>query len=401
MKILWHGVPGEYPTGYGTQTKIFTAALRKAGHEVVISSVVSSCFGYTDQNGITVLGNGATSRMGNAMIREHVKRMNPDVLLTLFDTFVCEPAALEGAPWVAWSVIDSSPLHPRIHRISSVPKALWGMSRFGQVVMQQAGFECDFVPLAINPSEFHWSEKEKARAVLAKAWGRPVPKFLVAMVAANMSSPSRKNFHGAFRAWIHFLKSHNTKDAMLYVHTEHTGKMGAGENLGSVASMCGLEPGNLMFPDQYLYNQSRLGPDYLQTIYAAADVLLCTSLGEGFCLPLIEAQASGCPVIAPAATATKENVYVSTGELLTHLQPVSFQNGPTEWWLCNPMEVADKLATFYTAPVGAAERQNMSVKITGTFGIENVMKNHFDPALARAMATIQKATKAKKKGKAK
>lgn len=397
MKILWHGIPGEYPTGYGTQTKLFTPALRDAGHDVMISSVVNSYFNYTDQNGLPVVANGSSSRMGNAMIKEHVNRLTPDVLITLFDTFVCDPSQYADTPWIAWSVIDSAPLHPKIHRVSGTPKVLWAMSGFGQRTLKEAGFQSDYVPLAFDTKEFRWSDQTAARAILKKAWSRTVPKFLAVIVAANMSNPSRKNFHGAFRAWRQFLDAHKDNNALLYCHTEHGGKMAGGENLALIANMCGLTPKNLMFPDQYLYNQSRLGADYLQTLYSAADVLLCTSMGEGFCLPIIEAQACGCPVIAPKATATQELVDTDTGQLLNQLQPISLQNGPTEWWLCNPWQVVEKLTAFYEVPASVENRKALSTRVTGLYGVDNVMRRYLLPALDKAWATIKKWKPAKKK----
>lgn len=395
MKILWHGVPGEYNTGYGTQTKLFAPALKRAGHEVVISSVVNSCFNYTDQNDLPVVVNGSGSRMGNAMIKEHVVHMKPDVLLSMFDTFVCDPEQYKDAPWVAWCVVDSAPLHPKIKRISSTPKVLWAMSRFGQRTLAEAGFKSDYVPLAIDPEEYNPEDKAGARKTLSKIWGRPVPKFLAVMVSANMSNPSRKNFFGAFEAWRMFTERH--KDALFYCHTEHTGAMASGENLVQLADMCGMNPEILMFPDQYRYNQGRFGTDYMRTLYSAADVLLCTSLGEGFCLPLIEAQACGCPVIAPKATSTAELIEATTGQAIDMLTPLAF-HGPSEWAMPDAGQATCKLERYYAAPVSDGRRRYLSQTIHEQYGIDNVMVKFLLPALHKAIKNIEnyKARKGKK-----
>jgi glycosyltransferase involved in cell wall biosynthesis len=54
--------------------------------------------------------------------------------------------------------------------------------------------------------------------------------------------------------------------------------------------------------------------------YAAADVFVCLSDHEGFCVPLIEAMWWGLPVVAYAATAVPETV-AGAGVLLEHKEP--------------------------------------------------------------------------------
>jgi glycosyltransferase involved in cell wall biosynthesis len=67
--------------------------------------------------------------------------------------------------------------------------------------------------------------------------------------------------------------------------------------------------------DQYAY---RLGApaEVMAATYSAMDVLLAPSHGEGFCVPLIEAQACGTPVIATDFSAQPE--LVGAGWLAHH-----------------------------------------------------------------------------------
>jgi glycosyltransferase involved in cell wall biosynthesis len=48
--------------------------------------------------------------------------------------------------------------------------------------------------------------------------------------------------------------------------------------------------------------------DRLNAIYAAADLFLCMSEHEGFCIPLLEAMAHDVPVLAYAAGAVEETL---------------------------------------------------------------------------------------------
>lgn len=381
MKILWHGVSGEFHTGYGVQTKLFTKALVKAGHEVIISSIVNGCFNYTDQNDIPVVVNGPNSRMGNSLIREHVKRIRPDILLSMFDTFVCDVRQYKDAPWLSWQVVDSAPLQPKIKSVAEKTPMRLAMSRFGQRTLKEAGLDSEYVPLALDPETYHMVDRQIARAYLMKMWGRRVPKFLAVIVAANMSTPSRKNFHGAFKAWKRFNESH--PDSLLYVHTENTGTMGSGENLIQLADSCGMNPDILMFPDQYGYAQQLFPDQYLRTLYSAADVYLCSSLGEGFGVPLIDAQACGCPVIAPAATATHELVFGPGGTRIMNCSPI-IHHGISELMLPDYGEMADALSLYASTPVDLERRKAIAATVISEYSIDNVMQKYLLPVLAKA-----------------
>jgi glycosyltransferase involved in cell wall biosynthesis len=60
--------------------------------------------------------------------------------------------------------------------------------------------------------------------------------------------------------------------------------------------------------DEYDLKKQRFHDEDMAAIYSALDVLLATSGGEGFGLPVIEAQACGAPVIVTNCTAQPELV---------------------------------------------------------------------------------------------
>jgi glycosyltransferase involved in cell wall biosynthesis len=131
--------------------------------------------------------------------------------------------------------------------------------------------------------------------------------FIVMVNAANMSQPSRKNFAAAIEAWSMFWRGLDTEwrdRAYLYLHTDRSGSIWNGEELNRHIKL--FDAKNVLFPPQYQYIMGMIGTDRLSYLYNSADVLLCTSRGEGFGLPLIEAQACGVPVIAPDFDATAE-----------------------------------------------------------------------------------------------
>ena len=59
-------------------------------------------------------------------------------------------------------------------------------------------------------------------------------------------------------------------------------------------------------PDQYRYQFDPFAPEHMADLYASFDVLLNPAMGEGFGLPVLEAQACGVPAVVTDFTALSE-----------------------------------------------------------------------------------------------
>jgi hypothetical protein len=144
----------------------------------------------------------------------------------------------------------------------------------------------------------------------------PADAFVVLMVAMNKDPQDRKSFNEAFRAFGAFWKNH--QEAVLVVHSERFGAMGSGINLIELARHAAIPPHALIFTEQYAMQLGGLNPHQMAGLYTAADVLLAPSKGEGFGVPMIEAQACGTPVIASDFSAQSELIgagWSVTGQL--------------------------------------------------------------------------------------
>jgi glycosyltransferase involved in cell wall biosynthesis len=95
--------------------------------------------------------------------------------------------------------------------------------------------------------------------------------------------------------------------AKLYLHSASINPQ-EGTDLREVATQLDLEDGvDVFYGDSYFVNNyATAREDTLNRIYNAADLLLSTSYGEGWGMPLTEAMAAGIPVAGPRHTSVAE-----------------------------------------------------------------------------------------------
>ena len=326
MKFLVHGNAPHVKTGYGVQVAQLVERLQRSGHEVAVSSTYGQQGGAgtwvvpATQEPVVVYPCGYEVN-GNDVIHGHAQHMfGGDVtggwIITCLDVWSLQNPVLADFQVAAWCPVDHFPAPKGVveffKRTDAVPVA---MSRFGERLLFDAGLDPVYVPLSVDTRVYKPSpsltlgdgRELSARAVL----GIPEDAFVVGMVAMNKGwARDRKGFNEAFRAFGAFWRNH--PDAVLYLHSEKFG--GAeGINLVELAQHCAIPEHAIIWADQYAY---RLGApaEVMACTYSAFDVLLSPSHGEGFCVPLIESQACGTPVIANDFSAQPE--LVGSGWLL-------------------------------------------------------------------------------------
>jgi glycosyltransferase involved in cell wall biosynthesis len=132
----------------------------------------------------------------------------------------------------------------------------------------------------------------------------PKGAFVVGMVAANKGRPSRKGFPQALRAFAKFAESHD--NAFLYLHTQIDPHIGGGENIPALINHLGIPMDRVRVGDQYAILHNPYSHEDMARIFGALDVLLNPSWGEGFGIPVLEAQACGIPAIVTDFSAMRE-----------------------------------------------------------------------------------------------
>lgn len=325
MKILIHSNAPNVKTGYGVQCALLAELLHDAGHEVAISATYGQqgCSGsWKPENprnpelwerGIRVYQCG-WEQQGNDIIHNHAMHFfGGDPLggwiIPLLDVWALVNPLLDGFNVAAWAPVDHFPVPPGVlrffERSGAVPVA---MSRFGERAFHTAGLEAEYAPLAVDTRVYRpteaWVHPTAGPIPGKHLMGAPDEAFVVGMVAMNKDANDRKGFNEAFAAFGAFWRSHT--DAVLYVHADPNG-MGSSFNLHELALHCGIPPHAIVFPDIYAY-QTGFTPEMMAAVYSGMDVLLAPSHGEGFCVPLIEAQACGVPVIVTDFSAQPELV---------------------------------------------------------------------------------------------
>lgn len=393
MKILWQSNAVWSTSGYGIQTGIFAPALLQAGHDIKVAAYYGLQGSPLIRDGILHLPPLQDPYL-NDIIESHMLETHSELLITFMDIWVLNPDVYGGLPWCPWVPIDSEPMLPGTLRALKASKWIWAMSRWAEELIHKVGLEQKtfYVPLATNTDDFKPINRAEARAKLAKTWQRDdldENKFLVVMCSANVGMQSRKGFFEAFSAFAELAKQH--EDALLYCHSDPLGLYG--EELDKVMELVGLDPKRVIFPNLYRYQQGMLNTTYLNTVYNAGDVFLHASHGGGFEIPLVEAQAAGCPVICTAKTAMTELIF--GGYPVTKTTPFMFAPGALQF-LPDIDDLVRGLEWFYWKWQSKDERaRTVAHERAMAYDYRRVLVTYMQPALEEMAEDLAREAAAK------
>ena len=367
-------------TGYGGQAKLLVPRLQALGHPMSVTAYYG-LQGHTLMMNDTMLFPCGYHPYGMDVAAGNARQVGADILMTNIDLWVCEPQMFMDVPWVPWFPIDSGSVNEMIK--SKLPSTFdrFAMSKFGQKMVKELGFDSHFVPCAVDTKVFTPADRVQAltEVNLHIPFKIPENKFLVSMVAMNKGAPSRKAFFQQIRAFKKFHDKH--PDSVLYIHTirsEH-GEQG-GINLVDICHFVGLEHNvDVIFPDQLMVINGY--PDiYLNAVYNASDVFMSVTMGEGFGIPIIEAQASGCPVITGDWTSMSEITFSGwkvdkkeSNEVWTMLSAIQYD---PHW-----EAIYDRLEKAFEMR-GNQEYRDRARKGALAYDIDTVIKKYWNPALA-------------------
>jgi glycosyltransferase involved in cell wall biosynthesis len=306
-KIVWHSNAPWVGTGYGSQTALFTPRIRELGHDVAISAFYGLQGRVLDWEGIKVYPSDGDwgNRWLAAFAADHsgCGDVQQTTVIGLHDVWVLKDPIINALRLVSWVPVDHFPLPPAVHdfftRTGSIPVA---MSRYGEETLRVAGLDPLYVPHGVDTAVLEPISEDEKQRIRALA-GIPENAFVVGMVAANQGvAPSRKAFPQVFEAFAEFRQNH--PEAMLYLHTIKT-PGAAGLNLLALANQCGIPTDAIRWSAEIGFVMG-LPYDAMKSVYGLMDVLANPAYGEGFGIPIVEAQACGLPVIVNDFSAMPE-----------------------------------------------------------------------------------------------
>lgn len=382
VPIMFHANAPWAGTGYGTQAALFGPRFaERLGYRVAFSAFYGlhgSKIGWVSATGKPyIIYPGARDVYGNDVIGAHCKdwfKGQKGLLVTLTDPWVLHAPIIAQLPCIAWTPVDHNPLMPRteewLWRTEALPLA---MSRFGEEMMVAVGMKPLYVPHGFDSKVFYPADRDAAREL----FGFPKDSFVVGMVAANKGHPSRKCFAQAISAFSIFQKK--VPEAILYLHTQLESP--DGEDLVKICEACGVYPYS---SDQY---QNAIGqpPGFVANLLNGCDVLLNPSAGEGFGIPLIEAQACGTPCITTNFSSMPEVAPVLHGNFTVE--------GETVWtafdsWQVWPHtdEIAEQLLAAYEEATAdrIARRAKVAAWALQEYEVDHVTDTYWKPVLRQA-----------------
>ena len=336
-KVIVHSCAPWSASGYGTQTGIWSRELVKAGHEVYVSNFWGLNGTVLEWNGIPVLpafGGGYAS----PSLQEHARHIGPDLVITLGDVRVLDPAVLRELPVAHWLPADCRPMSAADRQVVEASGSqLIAMSRFGLARFRDAGFlNALYWPHAIDMSVFRIPSPEE-RARFRGDRGVGPDTFVIGVNAAN-NDAIRKAAPEMMLAFAKFSRDH--PDSLLALHTGV--HQDGGQDLEYLAEALGITDRTRVV-DQYRYAAGLISPESMAEWYGSLDLLCGATYAEGFGIPVVESLACGVPVVTTRCSSMEElnpDGYQVDGE--------PFWNGVHRAWWVRP-SVRELAAVFAQA----------------------------------------------------
>jgi glycosyltransferase involved in cell wall biosynthesis len=372
QRVMIHAPHPDMPTGYASQVREIAPRLAKAGYDVALSCTAGVVRMNTTWRGLHVYGRGSYTDMAEDLIGHHYKDFGADLVITL-----CCPWKLHGQVWrdlrtIHLMPVDGSPLGHQDYDLLMEGGGMPGaISRFGERELRARDFDPLYLPHAIDTSLW---KPPRDRRVHRRAQGID-HMFVVGMNGANTDPDDRKAFFESFGGFAKFHAKH--PKSLLTVHAMPV--VPDGLNLLAVAQHWGILE-NVIFTDMYQLASTGAPQDALMAWYGALDVLLMPSKGEGYGVPLAEAQACGTPVVTMGWSTGPE--LVGPGWMVEG-KP-SWHGGLAAAWHTPSIDsIADKLCEAFeqNAAQAAARRSAARKFAVNNLDYDTLWAEHWVPVL--------------------
>lgn len=371
LRILWSSNSPFCPTGYGIQTAVASQQLKKMGHEVAIFAFYGLEGSKIDWMGIPIYPNNPRDwgQTDSYMFYDDFKA---DVFVTLVDAWVLKGLDVR-MNWVPWMPVDHEPCSDAVVRaLNGSPNLIKpiAMARFGQQMLRDRGIESYYIPHSVNTNIYSPSVESRKEYRTQFKWE---DKFIIGTVGTNHGE--RKNWITSMKA-VKKLSEMHPGEIVYYMHTDPICERGI--NLAALRENLKME-GITFFPSRASMTIG-IEPEAMSRAYNTMDVFLLLSKGEGFGIPLIEAQACGTPIITTKCTAQTE--LMGGGWFVKDLIPT--WTGQASWQFeCSVDEAVERLEQAYQAKRSGqiVEEQDKARKKALEYSDDAVYSQYWPPVL--------------------
>lgn len=372
LRVFWNSNAPWSTSGYGQAMKDLLPLIRDEGYPLAISNFFGQQGGKFALDGILQYPVINHVYGSDAMVL-HAKDFQADVTFSLQDSWVLNPEDLKNVTrYIPWLPVDHDPIPRIILERMKFAYRIITMSKFGQKQLQNNGLYSTYIPHTVDTDIFKPLDKKQRK----KDSNLPEDSFIIGMVAANKDNPPRKSFQEAMDAFKMFLE--REPKALLYIHTNP--EFPGGFPLREYANFIGITD-KVMFPDTYQLNFN-IHKEQMNLIYNTFDVLLAPSRSEGFCVPLIEAQSCGVPVIANDFTAMSELVEVGKTGILTKVAYKAFSGMGSYMGVPDLNSIFNALVTIHKAD-RVKMGENARKAMVDNYDLKKVYKEKWSPFIAK------------------
>lgn len=311
MRILWISNVPWGNSGYSTETARVTQRMKAAGHHVDIIANFGLHDTALEWQGIMVYPGNQFDQTQTSVIAGYADELKPDIVITLWDVHGYPAEFGTLVRWVPWLPIDRHPLPSRISDSLSTAYHILPWCEHASKVIKDGGYTNQtIVPLSVDTNLFRplvglevtgSDGKIATKETFKLGIDATDENFVLGMVAINQDT--RKNIHKVINA-VGMVRD-KIPEIRLFLHCP--AYRPGGLNLPLLIQRAGIEDiARLTPPHKYFRG---LPYHEMASMYNAFDVLMLPSSGEGWGLPITEANACGVPAIYTKCTAMPEIAY--------------------------------------------------------------------------------------------
>jgi len=391
MKILWHSVAPYVSSGYGKVTKYTVGHLMNRGIPMFVS-----CFygiqegGVMNYNGIYMLPvrHSSFDKLGILTVLEHYKRLKCDLAVWHTDFWPSYKFAELIPNALLYSPIDHDSYAEKWLKIFKSYKWIAVPSKHGVGVLNKAKIPSTYVPHGVDIKVY----KPLPRDLCRKMYTLKPENYVIGIVAANQDEEPRKGWDTMFQSLKIFADNNPDvqKNLVIFLHTDP--KNEKGRNLVELSHEIGIDK-YIIWNDAYISSIVGLPENALAKLYNTFDVFLMLSRREGFCLPVLEAQACGVPCIVNDFSALNERV--DNGRVGWLCKPAakvySNLNGITS--IPDAYKGADALTEAYNSPSKREAFAKKGIEYAKTQTWEIAVDKYWMPFLRKIWDDIQENRK--------